>query len=29
MSDGIGLYADIYRPQGVDSRLPAILIRTP
>ncbi|UXN57635.1 CocE/NonD family hydrolase [Phyllobacterium zundukense] len=29
MSDGIGLYADIYRPQGVDSRLPTILIRTP
>lgn len=28
MSDGIGLYADIYRPRGAGERLPTILIRT-
>ncbi|MFD2058439.1 CocE/NonD family hydrolase [Mesorhizobium calcicola] len=28
MSDGIGLYADIYRPNGMRGPLPTILIRT-
>jgi hypothetical protein len=29
MRDGVGLYADIYRPRGAGKRLPTILIRTP
>lgn len=29
MTDGVGLYADIYRPRGAGERLPTILIRTP
>lgn len=29
MRDGIGLYADIYKPRGVGDRLPTILIVTP
>ena len=29
MTDGVGLYADIYRPRGVGERLPTILFRTP
>jgi len=28
MSDGVGLYADIYHPRGVGEALPTILIRT-
>ncbi|WP_373415000.1 CocE/NonD family hydrolase [Ensifer aridi] len=29
MTDGVGLYADLYRPRGAGERLPTILIRTP
>ena len=29
MRDGVGLYADIYKPRGVGDRLPTILIITP